>query len=107
MTIMTRYQKIKQERAQERMRSAKRAWIRISDFLSSRGVEARVFGSIADGRCSELSDLDVMIFGDPGLDLKREILREADYASGETGVPIDIVFERDFPDILRSIRHED
>ena len=62
-----------------------------------------MFGSIADGRCSETSDLDVMILGDPGLDLKREILREADYASDETGVPIDIVFETDFPDMARAI----
>lgn len=99
---MTRYQRIKRDRAQARMLSAQRIWADLSVFLASRGVEARVFGSIAEDRCSEFSDLDVMILGDPPPDLRREIMREAERASGDMGVPVDIIFENDFPSLARA-----
>ncbi|WP_072245814.1 nucleotidyltransferase domain-containing protein [Roseibaca calidilacus] len=103
MEVMTRYQRLKRDRAQARMLAAQRTWDVLSAFLASRGVEAKVFGSVAEDRCSEMSDLDVMILGEPPLDLKREIMRRAERASSDTGIPVDIVFENDFPDLARAI----
>jgi len=74
-----------------------------SAFLASRGVKATVFGSVAEDRCSEMSDPDVMILGEPPLGLKREIMRKAEQASSDTGIPVDIVFENDFPDLARAV----
>lgn len=102
METMTRYQKLKQDRAQARMLSAQRAWDVLSAFFASRGVEAKVFGSVAEDRCSEMSDLDVMILGEPPLDVRREIMRKAEQVSSDTGIPVDIVFENDFPDLARA-----
>lgn len=62
-----------------------------------------MFGSIPEGRNDEHSDLDVMIFGDISADVMREIVREAAAASTSEHVPIDLLFERDFPELSKAI----
>lgn len=103
MMQMNRYQALKAERARERAAQARSAWERLSAFCTARGAEARIFGSIAEDRGNENSDLDVMVFGDLPADMMRAIEREARVVSREAQVPIDLLFERDFPDLAKEI----
>lgn len=102
MAQMTIYQKIKNDRARVRTEAARSAWERLSAFLVQRDVTGKLFGSLCDDRVHENSDIDVMILGDPSRELSREIMREADKIAKECGVPVDLMFERDFPELARS-----
>lgn len=100
---MNRYQALKAERARERATRAIAAWERLSAFCAARGAQARIFGSIAEDRGNEHSDLDVMVFGDLPSDMMHAIEREARVVSREAQVPIDLLFERDFPDLAKEM----
>lgn len=103
MVQMNRYQALKAERTRERAARAMMAWERLSAFCAARGAQARIFGSIAEDRGNENSDLDVMVFGDLPADMMHAIEREARAVSRESQVPIDLLFERDFPDLAKEI----
>lgn len=100
---MTRYDKIKLERARRRAESAHRAWAKLSSFCEARSVQVKMFGSIAEARGDEMSDLDVMVFGDVPEDLTRAIIREAEAVSAAEGVPVDLLFARDFPQLAGAL----
>ena len=68
------------------------------------GVEVCIFGSVAEDRVDNRSDLDVMILGD--LDLKRriEVILALERIGRDLGVPVDIVVQSEMPaDFLEAV----
>ncbi|AEA11545.1 hypothetical protein TUZN_0039 [Thermoproteus uzoniensis 768-20] len=75
---------------------ALRRWREIAEAilptLRKYGVECYVFGSAVAGRVTGSSDLDILLFveeGDP-LDVKAEVLAEAEAVLGELAYLLDI-----------------
>lgn len=100
---MTRYELIKVERARKRAKDAFRVWNKLSDFFGAKGIRAKMFGSIAEDRNDENSDLDVMVYGDLSVELIREVIKVAQSASAAEQVPVDLIFERDFPELAKGL----
>ena len=67
-------------------------------------AEVCIFGSVAEDRVDNRSDLDVMILGD--LDLKRsiEVMLAFERIGRDLGVPVDIVVQSEMPaDFLEAV----
>ena len=71
------------------------AWQQIHADLTGKGIEHRLFGSLARNDFRSHSDIDVMVFGD--LDLSTKVaVRKLVYASSKnSGIICDLLFAMD------------
>ena len=96
--------RIRRQNADERRALLHTARDRVMASARELGVEVCIFGSVAEGRVDNRSDLDVMILGD--LDLKRRIeaILAFEHIGRDLGVPVDIVVQSEMPaDFLEAV----
>ena len=92
---MKRFEKLIEEKNQERRELIAAVLPRVEALLAEAEVPYQIFGSVRRGDIRAHSDIDIMILGthDHGLriSLRRRLL-EIEVASG---VPIDVLFEQE------------
>ena len=96
--------RIRRQNADERRTLLHAARDKILASAEDLGVEVCIFGSVAEDRVDNRSDLDVMILGD--LDLKRriEVILALERIGRDLGVPVDIVVQSEMPaDFLKAV----
>ncbi len=92
---MTRFEAIREDRRRRRQHALRAAWGAIHAGLEARGIEHRLFGSMAKGDVRERSDLDIMIMDDLPADQRAKVRRLAAAEATRAGIDVDMIFAAD------------
>jgi predicted nucleotidyltransferase len=92
---MTRFEALREDRRRRRQIAVQAAWDAIHAGLKDRGIEHRLFGSLAKGDVRERSDLDIMIMDDLSADQRARVRRLAEAEASRAGIDLDLLFAAD------------
>ena len=96
--------RIRRQNADERRALLHLARDRVMASARELGVEVCIFGSVAEDRVDNRSDLDVMILGDLDLKQRIEAILAFERIGRDLGVPVDIVVQSEMPaDFLEAV----
>ena len=92
---MTRFEALREDRRRRRQLALQAAWDAIHADLEARGIDHRLFGSLAKGDIRQRSDLDIMIMGDLPVDQRAMVRRLAEAEASQARVDLDLLFAAD------------
>ena len=96
--------RIRRQNADERRTLLHAARDKILASAEDLGVEVCIFGSVAENRVDNRSDLDVLILGDLELKRRIEVILAFERIGRDQGVPVDIVVQSEMPaDFLEAV----
>ncbi|MFG6084188.1 nucleotidyltransferase domain-containing protein [Paracoccus litorisediminis] len=104
--MTTAIEKIRMERARVRGLLLDAALKQVRKVCNDLELEFQVFGSYAESRHHGSSDLDIMILSEPDADTKRLVISKIESISVEIGVPVDVLFRSEAPELYLEIKHD-
>lgn len=89
---MTRLETIIAERTERRRKLAEGAAARALGGLRAKGIDIRVFGSLARGDFRVHSDVDFLVYGPIDADVRVTVECGVAAAMRESGLPYDVIY---------------
>lgn len=89
---MTRYDRMVAERTQRRREAAEAAVARALGALRPRGIDIRIFGSLARGEFRVHSDVDFLVHGAIDSEIRVVVEVEVAAAMRPSGLPYDLFY---------------